>query len=49
MLNPQTILATAVEHGEPAISPFAVGAVSLGILLVLLLILIAFGGGREHS
>ena len=49
MLNAQTILAAASEHGEPAISPYAVGAIALGILLALLLALIAFGGGREHS
>ena len=49
MLNAQTILAAAAEHGEPAISPYAVGAIALGILLALLLVLIAFGGGREHS
>jgi len=49
MLNAQTILAAAAEHGEPAISPYAVGAIALGILLTLLVVLIAFGGGREHS
>lgn len=47
-LSPLVILAS--EGGsEPAIHPYAVGAIALGILLAALLILIAFGGGREHS
>ncbi|WP_182920408.1 hypothetical protein [Nocardioides cavernaquae] len=41
---------TVAEHSaEPAVSPYTVGAVALGILIVMLLILLAFGGGREHS
>lgn len=47
-----TSLITAAEelHGaDPVISPMAVGALSLGILLVLLVGLLVFGKGREHS
>ena len=46
-----TSLITAAEEGaaEAAISPIAVGAIALGILLVLLVGLLWFGGGREHS
>ena len=39
----------AAETAEPAIPPYAVGGLALAILLGLLLALIAFGGGREHS
>ena len=46
-----TTMITAAEetHGEAAISPIAVGAITLGILLVLLFALLVFGKGREHS
>ena len=36
-------------HGEPAIHPYLVGGMALGILLAMLGILMIFGGGREHS
>ena len=39
----------AESHGEPAVSPYVIGAIALGILLALLLALITFGGGREHT
>ena len=39
----------AAESGEPAINPYAVGGIALAILLGLLLALLAFGAGREHS
>ncbi|MEH3033949.1 MAG: hypothetical protein PGN07_07880 [Aeromicrobium erythreum] len=45
-----TILAAAeegAEHGGP--HPYVIGAIALGILLVLLFALLAFGKGREHS
>jgi hypothetical protein len=32
-----------------AISPYAVGAVTLGILMFLLVGLLMFGAGRDHS
>jgi len=45
------ILAAAegAEHGDPAISPYLVGAIALGSLLLLMVGLLAFGKGREHS
>lgn len=45
------LLTRAAEeaHGEPAVSPWVIGGLALGILLALLVALIAFGGGREHS
>lgn len=51
MLNTLVLAAaeTAEHHGEPAVHPYAIGAVALGILLLALLLVIAFGGGREHS
>lgn len=48
-LSALTIVAAAAEHGEPALSPYAVGGIALGLLLALLVALVAFGGGREHS
>jgi hypothetical protein len=44
------VLALAAEgHSEPTIHPYAVGGLALGILLLLMLVLLAFGAGREHS
>jgi hypothetical protein len=48
----QTALAliqAAEEHGEPAVNPWLIGGGALAILLILLVALVAFGGGREHS
>jgi hypothetical protein len=47
-LSALTIVA-AESHGDPAVHPYVVGAVALAILLGLLLAIITFGGGREHS
>jgi hypothetical protein len=47
-----TLVITAsesAEHGDPAVHPVVVGGIALGILLILLAILVAVGGGREHS
>jgi hypothetical protein len=45
-----TLAITAAEtHGEPTIPAWGVGGLALGILLTLLVLLIIFGGGREHS
>ena len=54
MLSALTVLAATVsavesEHGEPAIHPYAVGGIALALLLVIVLAVISFGGGREHS
>ena len=44
-----TVTQAAEEHGEPAVSPWFVGGAALAILLLMLIVLVAFGGGREHS
>jgi len=47
-----TSLITAAEEthsAEAAISPLGIGAIALGILMVLLVGLLMFGKGREHS
>ena len=49
MLNSLIVIAAEAEHGDPVLSPYVVGAIALGLLLLLLLALITFGGGREHS
>ncbi len=42
-------IVAAESTGEPTIHPYVVGAIALAILLGLLLALVSFGGGREHS
>ena len=49
MLSTVITLAAESGHGEPAVHPYVVGAVALGLLLALLLAVVSFGGGREHS
>ncbi|WP_165821092.1 hypothetical protein [Nocardioides gansuensis] len=50
MLSTVITLATeTAEHGEPALHPYVIGGGTLALLLALLVALIAFGGGREHS
>ena len=49
MLSTVITLAAEAEHGEPAVHPYVVGAIALALLLVLLLAVVSFGGGREHS
>ena len=44
-----TLAAETSENGQPAVHPYVVGAIALGILLLMLLALVSFGGGREHS
>jgi|APDOM4702015023_1054809.scaffolds.fasta_scaffold566792_1 hypothetical protein len=53
-LSALTVLAASVsaaeaEHGDPVIHPYFVGGIALGLLLLLVLAVISFGGGREHS
>jgi hypothetical protein len=48
-LTSLTIVAAEASHGDPAISPYAVGAITFGILAALLVVLLMFGAGREHS
>ncbi len=45
------VLAATAEKAEESAgaTPYYVGGVALGILFVALLLVIAFGGGREHS
>lgn len=49
MLLSTLSIVAAETNGEPAVHPYVVGAIALAILLGLLLALITFGGGREHS
>lgn len=47
-----TIVAAAAEteaHSDPAVPPWVVGLIAFGILLALLVGLLTFAGGREHS
>ncbi len=45
-----TTLATAEEQlRDIGIDPYAVGAIAIAILSVLMLALLQFGKGREHS
>jgi hypothetical protein len=39
---------TESGHAE-GISPYLVGGATLGSLLFLLLVVVAFGGGRDHT
>ena len=50
-IPPLLVMGVAAEasHGDPAISPYAVGAITFGILAALLVVLLMFGAGREHS
>ena len=36
-------------HGAEGVNPWVVGGVTLGLLLFLLLVVIAIGGGRDHT
>ncbi|MEV7431114.1 MULTISPECIES: hypothetical protein [unclassified Nocardioides] len=51
MLNALVVLAAAEEshHEVDHALSWGVGAVALVILLGMMLALVAFGGGREHS
>lgn len=44
-----TAVRAAEEHGEAAVNPWFIGGGVLALLLLMLIGLIAFGGGREHS
>ncbi|HEV2796467.1 MAG TPA: hypothetical protein VGV65_02525 [Nocardioides sp.] len=49
MVSTLIVMAAEAEHSEPVVSPYVVGAVALGLLLLLLAAVVSFGGGREHS
>ncbi|WP_170219296.1 hypothetical protein [Nocardioides litoris] len=44
-----TVAAESGEHSDPAVPVWVVGLIAFGILLALLVGVVAFGGGREHS
>lgn len=48
-LSALAVVSAAEEHGEPAVNPWFIGGGTLALLLLMLLALIAFGGGRDHS
>ncbi|WP_188111377.1 hypothetical protein [Nocardioides antri] len=48
-LTALAVLQAAEEHSEPAVNPWIIGGAALGILLLMLLALVWFGGGRDHS
>lgn len=48
-LTALAVVQAAEEHGEPAVNPWFIGGGALAILLFLLLGLVLFGGGRDHS
>ena len=43
------VLAAAEEGGHSGPNPYFIGGLTLFILLGMLLALVAFGGGREHT
>ena len=44
-----TAAAESEELSDPAVPAWAIGLLAFGILVALLVGLVAFGGGREHS
>lgn len=48
-LTALAVVRAAEEHGEPAVNPWFIGGGVLAFLLFLLLGLVWFGGGRDHS
>ena len=49
MVLTSLITAAAETSSAGGISPYAVGGIALGLLLVLMVGLLMFGKGREHS
>jgi hypothetical protein len=50
MANTMLILAAeSTSHESGGANPWLVGGTALAILLVTLIAVVAFGGGREHS
>ncbi|CAN5264745.1 hypothetical protein BH09ACT12_BH09ACT12_16690 [soil metagenome] len=43
------VLRAAEETGDPAVPAWVIGLIAFGILMSLLIGLVSFGGGREHS
>lgn len=48
-LTSMITVAAETHAGEPAVHPYVVGAIALGILLAMLFGLLMFGKGRDHS
>ncbi|MEZ0578920.1 hypothetical protein [Nocardioides sp. MH1] len=48
-LTAAAVLKAAEEAGEPAVNPWLIGGSAFAILALLLLGLVFFGGGRDHS
>ncbi|NYG55494.1 hypothetical protein [Nocardioides perillae] len=49
LTSPLVTLAAEAGHSELPIHPYLIGAITLAVLLALVIALVAFGGGREHS
>lgn len=43
------VLAAESTHSEGGMSPYLIGALTLALLLALLIGLVAFAAGRDHS
>ncbi len=41
--------AVADKHRDIGINPYGVGAIAISLLTILMLALLSFGKGREHS
>ena len=48
-LTSLTIVAAEASHGDLAIHPYLVGVIVFAILAALIVVLLMFGAGREHS
>jgi hypothetical protein len=49
MMTAVIALSESVENEVPAIPPVAVGLAAFALLMLALILLLAFAGGREHS
>lgn len=47
-MSMSSIVTASAEHG-PDVNPYVVGAVMLAIFVLLILGVLSFGKGREHS
>jgi hypothetical protein len=49
LLAPALVVAAESTEHESGANPYLIGGAALVILLAMLLAVVAFGGGREHS
>ena len=49
MSIPSVITTAAAQHEHLPVHPYVIGAVTFAILVVMLVALLAFGKGRDHS